>query len=202
MKFEEALDTLMKERGTTGAALAKALKITPPAVSGWLRTGKISTEKLFEVAKYFGVDAEALSTGKISKTKTTHFCTIPILNEVQAGLMTDINDDFSDMELLPVEAKYGRCFALRIKGKSMYPKYKEGDYVIVDPNKLPTSGNDVVAMVEGDNQATFKRYRERSTPEGKMYYELYPLNDDFPTINSLSRNIMIKGVKVALFSPD
>lgn len=200
MDFTDALKSLMEERDTSGAQLAHEMNVSQPAVSSWLKTGRISTDKLFAVARFFGVDAEALAEGKIVRTRTSHFCSIPVLNEVQAGLMTEINE-IPEVEMLPVNTDYSECFALKIVGRSMEPDYHEGDYVIIDPAKMATSGNDVVAVIENENKATFKRYRERATPEGQMYFELYPLNDDFPTIVSLHRPINIKGVKVALFRP-
>lgn len=199
--MNHALRQLMEEHGFKQAELARKLHVTQSAVNQWLKKSSISTESLFEVAKLFKVDAEALSAGHIVRLHSKNFCVIPLLNEVQAGLMTDINQD-AEIETLPVSTMYENCFALKIVGTSMTPQYREGDFVICDPNKQATSGDDVVAVIESDQKATFKRYRERSSPEGNIYFELYPLNDDFPTISSLTRNITIKGVKVALFRPN
>lgn len=87
-------------------------------------------------------------------------------------------------------------FALRIEGDSMEPDFKEGDIIIVDPELEPVPGEFVVAK-NGDNEATFKKYRPTFTDiSGRQQYELVPLNDDYPTINSSERPLKIIGVMV------
>ena len=86
-------------------------------------------------------------------------------------------------------------FYLRIEGKSMLPRFNEGDLVLIDPDILPTPGK-FVAAINGDNEATFKQYKELGTrtPEGIPYFELVPLNPMFPTLSSLEQEIRIIGV--------
>lgn len=87
-------------------------------------------------------------------------------------------------------------FALRIEGDSMEPDFKEGDIIIVDPELEPIPGEFVVAK-NGNNEATFKKYRPTFTDlTGRQHYELVPLNDDYPTINSSDRPLKIIGVMI------
>jgi SOS-response transcriptional repressor LexA len=125
---------------------------------------------------------------------------VPLISFVQAGMMTEVVDPFSlgdGFEIvlthLPVSS---RTFALRIKGESMLPEYKPGDVVIIDPDVAPQPGDMVVAK-NTEEEATFKKYRPRSTNErGDMIFELVPLNDDFPTLNSERDHLHIIGVEV------
>ena len=66
----------------------------------------------------------------------------------------------------------------------MLPEYRPGDRVIIDPNVTPQPGDCVVAK-NGDDEATFKKYRPRGIDaQGRLVFELVPLNDDYPTIRS------------------
>ena len=202
MTFQDALRKLLADNNMTVNELAEKTGVKQPSISGgWLKTGTISTDKLFTLSKIFNVDAEALSEGRIEYLKPmSSFCTIPILSEIPAGPFSEIIlDSLSDVEYLPVHCKFSKCFALRIDGKSMEPEYHKGDYIIIDPDLLPQNGNDVVGYIENYDKATFKRFRERYTNDGKLYFELYPLNSDYPTYSSLTMKIAIRGVKVAWF---
>lgn len=40
----------------------------------------------------------------------------------------------------------GAAYALRVRGDSMHPRYRAGEFVIVEPSKEPPAGEDVVAI--------------------------------------------------------
>lgn len=98
-------------------------------------------------------------------------------------LLTDI--DLSDS-----------AFALDIRGNSMEPEFKDGDRVIIDPEIAPQPG-DFVAAKNGEQEATFKKYRPRGMDaHGNIIFELVPLNDDYPTLRSDVQPIRIVGTMV------
>ena len=122
----------------------------------------------------------------------------PLLSPIQAGLWTDIKslEGFDGYEMIPSTVIASEnSFYLRIEGKSMLPRFNEGDLVLIDPDILPTPGK-FVAAINGDNEATFKQYKELGTrtPEGIPHFELVPLNPMFPTLSSLNQEIRIIGV--------
>lgn len=114
---------------------------------------------------------------------------IPVIGYVQAGLWTEATDSYamgsgSEMINTDLDDLGPNAFALRIKGDSNSPDYKEGEIVIIDPSVTPIPGDMVVAK-NGDEEATFKKYRPRGTDDnGKDIFELVPLNDDYPTLRS------------------
>lgn len=125
---------------------------------------------------------------------------IPVISYVQAGQMTEACDPYpvgeaeewllSDSNLSP------STFALRIKGESMLPDFREGDTVIIDPAVEPMPGDFVVAK-NGENEATFKKYRPRSVlADGRQVFELVPLNADYATLRSDVINIRIIGTMI------
>lgn len=89
-----------------------------------------------------------------------------------------------------------RSFALKLTGMSMYPRFHPGDLVIIDPDVTPAPGRFVVAN-NGENEATFKKYRPRGLNDrGDPLIELVPLNDDFPAIRSDVSPFQIIGTMV------
>jgi SOS-response transcriptional repressor LexA len=82
-----------------------------------------------------------------------------------------------------------------MEGDSMEPDFKAGDIIIVDPEVEPTPGEFVVARTAA--QATFKKYRPTYIdPMGCQHFELVPLNDDYPVINSDHQPLTIIGVMI------
>lgn len=125
---------------------------------------------------------------------------IPLVSYVQAGHMTEVVDSYqagdgSEWILTDLELSMN-AFALKIKGDSMLPEFREGDTVIIDPHVQPLPGDFVVAK-NGENEATFKKYRPRgSNEEGETVFELVPLNEDYPSMRSDIQPVRIIGTMV------
>lgn len=103
--------------------------------------------------------------------------------------------DADDWLLTDIELS-DESFALDIRGNSMEPEFKDGDRVIIDPHVAPQPG-DFVAAKNGEQEATFKKYRPRGLDaQGNMIFELVPLNDDYPTLRSDTQPIHIVGTMV------
>lgn len=125
---------------------------------------------------------------------------IPLISYVQAGQLTEAVDayhvgDAADWLLSDLELSR-EAFALEIKGKSMLPDFREGDRVIIDPAVRPQPGDFVVAK-NGDDEATFKKYRPRGVNEyGNEIFELVPLNEDYASIRSDITPVRIIGTMV------
>jgi SOS-response transcriptional repressor LexA len=68
-----------------------------------------------------------------------------------------------------------RTFALSVRGESMEPGYQHGDIIFVDPDVAPAHGKDVVARLDGRDEAVFRRL----VVEGKREY-LKPANSNWP----------------------
>jgi SOS-response transcriptional repressor LexA len=70
-----------------------------------------------------------------------------------------------------------------VRGDSMGREFREGDKIIVDPEVAPQPGDYVVAKVDGEGEATFKKYRPRGADaEGRPVIDLVPLNEDWPVL--------------------
>lgn len=147
---------------------------------------------------YLDNDEQQPSTNIASTTLGTR--RIPLISYVQAGHMTEAIDPYtignSEEWLLTDLDLAMNAFALKIKGDSMLPEFREGDTVIIDPSVQPLPGDYVVAK-NCENEATFKKYRPRGINErGEQVFELVPLNDDYPSMRSDLVNITIIGTMV------
>jgi SOS-response transcriptional repressor LexA len=59
--------------------------------------------------------------------------------------------------------------------------FRQGDLVTFDPDQSPKPGDFVLAHIDGQEAAIFRKYRPRGMEAGKAVYELMPLNGDFAT---------------------
>ncbi|WP_312759491.1 LexA family transcriptional regulator [Pantoea brenneri] len=125
---------------------------------------------------------------------------IPLINYVQAGALATkppIEAMDGSYEYVLTDMDWSQyTFALKIVGDSMEPDFKAGDVIVVDPEIEPAPGEFVVAK-NGEHEATFKKYRPTFYGhDGKQHFELVPLNDDYPIMNSAERDIKIIGTMV------
>jgi repressor LexA len=114
---------------------------------------------------------------------------IPVVSRVSAGGFQSVADiphaDYCEEYIeLPFEVKDPDAFALKIEGNSMYPRYSEGDYVIVSPTKEPSNGTPVVAMINSD-ETTCKIYQEY-----KDYIRFVPENSDYQMVICHKKDIV------------
>ncbi len=126
---------------------------------------------------------------------------VPLISYIQAGSWTGIEDlrtTCEEYEYILTDLDVSEdAFALKIKGDSMEPEFIEGDIVIIDPTVKPHAG-EFVAAVNGDYEATFKKYRplEDLDEYGRQHFELVPLNPDWHKLSSLKQEIRIIGTMV------
>ncbi|SXK95384.1 LexA family protein [Klebsiella pneumoniae] len=161
----------------------------------------LKPRNIIGIAKALNCDAEWLMNGGTFKSiAEVSSRRVPLISYVQAGALAErptIEALDGDLEYILTDFELSEfSFALRIEGDSMEPDFKEGDVIIVDPELEPMPGEFVVAK-NGGNQATFKKYRPTYTDmKGTQHFELVPLNDDYPIINSDAQPLAIIGVMV------
>lgn len=204
-----ALTAAMKKKGVGPTAVAEAFGVKPPSVTAWQQTGRIHKKHITLLLNYFadvvGPDHWGLEQGTQPVSNFGQNVApsaigsraIPLISYVQAGCMTEAVDSYAmgeGVEFLLTDLDLSsNAFALRIKGDSMLPDFREGDVVIIDPHVAPQPGDFVVAK-NGENEATFKKYRPRGiNTYGAEVFELVPLNDDYPPLRSDTTSVVIIG---------
>ncbi|MFZ7136738.1 helix-turn-helix domain-containing protein [Avibacterium avium] len=154
------------------------------------------------MAKVLGIEPADLAFGEPNAVPVAvkNSYSYPLISSIQAGNWTETYSyqDSTGYEYIDSEINAGEgAFFLRINGMSMEPKFSEGDLVLIDVRRRPSPG-DFVAAVNGNGEATLKRYRELGeiSVSGNPHFELIPLNPDFPTLSSIKQDIRIIGVAV------
>lgn len=119
----------------------------------------VPTEYLVIIAEDLGTTVEYLTwqtddpnpvqDESVVKRKTA--IRIPVLGRVPAGIPLEAIEDIVDFEEIPADMVRGdsEYFGLRVSGDSMYPKYLEGDIIIVRRQDTCENGQDCVVYVNG-----------------------------------------------------
>lgn len=211
MTLAERIREAIQRSGKTQAQIATETGKSPGAVTQWLdgTTKSLRADTAAALEQATGYSAGWLVTGKGPKLianvpnvapAPVGGKAIPLISYVQAGAWTDVVDNYqpgdADEFLLTDLELSSNAFALEIKGDSMLPEFKPGDRVIIDPVVQPQPGDYVVAK-NGEDEATFKKYRPRGVNErGDVVFELIPLNEDYPSMRSDVTPIRIVGTMV------
>lgn len=129
------------------ALLAKALKVSPLWVMGWDESDEYNNSTM-----------------------------INVYGSIPAGVPIEAIEDIRGQVDIPIDWLKGdkEYIALQVKGDSMYPKYLDGDTVIIKLQEDCESGQDCACYVNGFN-ATLKKIKKHSDK-----IELIPLNPNYP----------------------
>lgn len=192
--FSERLALAVEEAKSSAQTIADHFNISPQAVYQWLKgTTRPGNRRIVALATLLDVSARWLSDGRgamydeMDGKQVVVVRRVPIIDKVKAGHWEAVTDPYSvgDAEdwIVPDSDTIGpHCFALRVDGRSMEPQFGDGDVIIVDPEVEPMPGDFVVAKLDADEAATFKKYRIRALPSGQNQIELKPLNEDWPPL--------------------
>lgn len=201
MGLAERVKTKRIELGLTQTEAAELAGIRQQSWQS-IEDGKtLKPRNIIGIARALRCDADWLMNGGTFKSMAeVNSRRVPLISYVQAGALAErpsIEALDGDFEYILTDSELSEfSFALRIEGDSMEPDFKDGDVIIVDPELEPMPGEFVVAK-NGGNQATFKKYRPTYTDmTGTQHFELVPLNNDYPVINSDTQPLAIIGVMV------
>lgn len=187
--FSENLIRLLKEHNKTQKQVAKDLNINPQTLNSWYRGVALprmgNIQKLadyFHVKKTDLIDPHKDSVKWKDNVRPIHisgdFIEIPVLGAVPAGVPVEAIENIIDSikvstDFINPDAEH---FALRVKGDSMYPKYLEGDTIIVEVRHDCESGQDAIVYVNGYD-ATLKTVIKND--DGTI--TLKPRNPEWPS---------------------
>ena len=178
------LKDLRKQKGFTQVQLSKMLHVQQASISAWENdVAKPDFDNQVKLAELYGVSIDELH-GLTTPSPSGRGVTIPVLGKVQAGIPIDAIEEILDYEeITPEMASQGKHFALMVRGDSMYPRFVEGDVVIVRCQNDVDTGDIAVILVNG-NDATVKKIKK--SPQGLT---LIPLNAAYDYINYTNEDI-------------
>ena len=123
-----------------------------------------------------------------NKFDSQKFLNVPVVGKIAAG-QPILAEQYIE-GYLPVDPNiYGLStsddlFYLLVSGQSMNLKVKNGDYALIKKQDYAEDGDIVVAIVNGDDEATLKKYRR--------------LNDQFVLLEPMSTDSTIEAITVDL----
>lgn len=196
--FVRNLAKYMKIRGVEQADIVSALGITASTVSDWVNGKKYQrVDAMQRLADYLGVLLSDLTREEFDTQ--VRAVRIPVLGSIPAGVPLEAIEDILDWEEIPSSWTQGgtEFFALRVEGDSMFPRYEEGDVIILRKQATCDSGQDCAVMVNG-NDATFKRVKRNM--DGIVLQPINPAYDPMVFTNKQIKElpVTILGVVVEL----
>ena len=176
--FVNRFKKAMEIRDITPSDVSKATKISKSSLSEYLK-GDYSPkqDKIFVLANYLNVDYGWLMGADTDMIPSPigKPVRINVYGSIPAGIPLEAIQDIQDWEEIPEEwTKGGKEYiALKVKGDSMYPKYLEGDTVIILLQQDCESGDDCACYVNG-YEATLKK-----VIKGDGSITLNPINPNY-----------------------
>ena len=165
------LKLLREEKNMTQAEIAQLIGVTSQAY-GLYENGKrdISTENLKKLSNFFGVTTDYIVGNSNERTSNVEYdlsqrvFLIPVVGKIPAGepILADENIEC----YYPISPDwYGvtspdNLFFLKVVGDSMNNVIENGSIILVRKQDFAENGDIVVALVNGDNEATLKEFEQ------------------------------------------
>lgn len=200
-ELKNRLKLALELRNVSQQDLAEAARIPKASISQYLSGyAKPKQDRIYSIAKALHINEAWLLGYDVSMdgTELDDYADsfepkpnrIPVLGSVPAGVPIEAIEDVLDWEDIPMDWLRGgkEYFALKVKGDSMFPKYIEGDTIIVRKECDCESGQDCIVYVNGYD-ATLKKVIKKKDciilqPLNPAYDpKVYNYNDEFNPIS-------------------
>lgn len=176
MTFLERLKKLCSQQGISLAQFERDVDISRGAAYKWNKSSP-SKEVLVKISEYFNVSIDYLTKGECDSN--VEFITLndvarlPIYGRIPAGIPKEAIQEVEGYIEVPAYMSEGYT-VLKVIGDSMYPKYLDGDVVIIKEQPDCENGQDCAVRIN-DNDVTLKKVIKME--DGLM---LQPLNPEYP----------------------
>lgn len=196
MSIHRVIRERRESLGLSQEGLAKLCEVTRSAVQQWEKENGTAPKRTQQarVATVLGLSiAELMGGADNVQAGPDVRGSVPLISAAQAGSykmhVDNYHPDDGGEERISTTVPVGRhTFALRVRGDSMEPEFKEGAILIVEPEMEAQSG-DFVIVQEGDAEPTFKQL----TRDGPDLY-LKPVNPRYP-IKPLGKGTIVGVVR-------
>ena len=179
--FSENLRYYMMLNGKNQIDLINDLGFNKSAVSTWCNGTRLPRmDKVDALARYFNIKRSDLIEERKKRSSNVELIhmgqtvRIPVYGRIPAGVPLEAIEDIEDY--IDVDARIAdgkELLALKVIGNSMYPKYLDGDYVLIQRQPDGESGQDCAVRVNGCD-VTLKRVIKQT--DGIM---LQPINPEY-----------------------
>lgn len=188
MSLAERLSLAMRIKGISQATLGEGVGVSQTTI--WkLMNGKTSSNrKLYQIADYLQINLDWLvsGTGEMeahqSKNEIEYIGRLKegtILVKGEAIMGADgafqMDEDFNGR--LKFYSDDPNAFALKVKGDSMFPRINSGEFVVIEPNIVPCSGDEVLVRTKDGRNMIKKLEFHRD-----YMYRFTSINQDHPPL--------------------
>ena len=177
MSTYERVAKLCKRNKLAITALEKELGFGRGTIGKWKKGAEPNLASLQKVADYFNVSVDYLTTYEIKPNvefiNLNDVARLPIYGRIPAGIPKEAIQEVEGFIEVPAYMSEG-YIVLKVIGDSMYPKYLDGDVVIIKEQPDCENGQDCAVRIN-DNDVTLKKVVKME--DGIM---LQPLNPEYP----------------------
>lgn len=200
--FKKNFEKICFEKGLKPTIVVRECGFAASTYTLWTDSSVPRRATLQKLADYLGVSVDDLlgrneDTEEEEPPKQTGV-RIPVLGRVAAGIPIEAIQDIDDWEEIPKKmAAGGTYYALRIHGRSMEPRMREGDIVIVRQQEQVDNGEIAVVIVNGF-EATCKKveFFDGGIRLVSLNEEYAPMTFTFDEVNRLPVHIIGKVVEL------
>lgn len=157
MNIGSKLKSLRLQNNKTQTDMAKILNVAKSTVSMYERNQREpGADILKKYAQTFDVTLDYI-LGNQRPVEGQDYITINVYGSIPAGIPIEAIEDITDTEDISLKEydKNKTYLGLKVEGDSMYPKYLDGDTVILEKTPDCESGTDAAVYVNG-YEATLK----------------------------------------------
>lgn len=178
MSVGKRLRVLREDLGLKQDSLADLLDVNRASISLYESNKRTPSQKiLMKYADIFDVSTDYILKGHQTPVEGQDYITINVYGSIPAGIPIEAIEDISDTEDLSLK-EYDRnkeYLGLVVDGDSMYPKYLDGDTIIIEKTPDCESGTDAAVYVNGYD-VTLKTLIKND--DGTI--TLMPINTSYP----------------------
>ncbi|MDU3212129.1 XRE family transcriptional regulator [Anaerococcus sp.] len=158
MSIGKRLRMLREDLGLKQESLADLLNVNRASISLYESNKRKPSQKiLMKYSEIFDVSTDYILGNSRNLKKGEDYATINVYGSIPAGIPIEAIEDISDTEDISFKDfdKNKTYIGLKVDGDSMYPKYLNGDTIIIELTKDCESGTDAAVYVNG-YEATLK----------------------------------------------
>lgn len=158
MSIGKRLRMLREDLGLKQESLADLLNVNRASISLYESNKRKPSQKiLMKYSEIFDVSTDYILGNSRDLKKGEDYATINVYGSIPAGIPIEAIEDISDTEDISFKDfdKNKTYIGLKVDGDSMYPKYLNGDTIILELTPDCESGTDAAVYVNG-YEATLK----------------------------------------------
>ena len=182
--FCDILKTLREQNGESRKELADAIGVSLSTISNYENSIRKPDKDIIwsKIASHYNVTIDYLmgvkeKVGQNISSKTLNLTTpLPILGSVAAGTGAYTDNDIIGYEEIPSSwiNPNEQYVVLIVEGDSMYPKFEDGDKVLVKVQSSVDSGDYGIVLIDGDSAVIKKIAYDDNTIELISANPMYP----------------------------